>query len=110
MGQESYPKWIPGKWKHGLKPAVPWWFNFDPYPNAKPCKYDMNVSSTECLASGLKCFRMRNDPHLGANSGVAGLICACSLVAVFGAGKHLLKGTEGASLLFSKGKQQGSTM
>ena len=20
----------PGKWKHGLKPAVPWWFNFDP--------------------------------------------------------------------------------
>ena len=21
-----------GKWKQGLKPAVPWWFNFDPYP------------------------------------------------------------------------------
>ena len=26
------PKWIPGKWKHG-QPAVPWWFNFDPYPH-----------------------------------------------------------------------------
>ena len=29
-----YPKWNPGKWKHGLKPAVPWWFHFDPYPFA----------------------------------------------------------------------------
>ena len=29
----GYPKWNPGKWKHGLKSAVPWWFNFDPYPN-----------------------------------------------------------------------------
>ena len=23
----------PGKWKQGLIPVVPWWFNFDPYPN-----------------------------------------------------------------------------
>ena len=30
---KRYPKWIPGKWKHGLKPAVPWWFHFDPYPH-----------------------------------------------------------------------------
>ena len=22
----------PGKWKQGLKPAVPWWINFDPHP------------------------------------------------------------------------------
>ena len=22
----------PGKWKHGPKPAVPWWFNFAPHP------------------------------------------------------------------------------
>ena len=21
----------PGKWKHGLTPAVPWWLNVDPY-------------------------------------------------------------------------------
>ena len=27
------PKWNPGEWKHGLKPAVPWWLNFDSYPN-----------------------------------------------------------------------------
>ena len=28
------PKWGPGKWKHGLKPAVSW-IDFDPYPNGK---------------------------------------------------------------------------
>ena len=26
-------KWNPGKWKHGPKLAVPWWFNFNPYPD-----------------------------------------------------------------------------
>ena len=27
-------KWNPiGKWSQGLKPAVPWWLNFDPYPS-----------------------------------------------------------------------------
>ena len=26
-----YPKRNPGKWNHGLKPAVSWWFSFDPY-------------------------------------------------------------------------------
>ena len=30
--KNRYPKWNPGKWKHGLEPAVPWWFIFDPYP------------------------------------------------------------------------------
>ena len=29
--KNRYPKLIPGKWKHGLKPAVPCWSNFDPY-------------------------------------------------------------------------------
>ena len=32
------PKWNPGKGKHGLKPAVPWWLNFDPYPSQKKSK------------------------------------------------------------------------
>ena len=27
------PFWNPSKWNQGLKPAVPWCFNFDPYPN-----------------------------------------------------------------------------
>ena len=27
-----YLKWNPSEWKQGLKPAVPWWLNFDPYP------------------------------------------------------------------------------
>ena len=31
--KNRYIKWNPVKWKHGQKPAVPWWFNFDPYPN-----------------------------------------------------------------------------
>ena len=31
--KNRYPKWNPGKWKHGPKLAVPWWLNFDPYPN-----------------------------------------------------------------------------
>ena len=30
--KNRYHKWNPAKWKEGLKPAVPWWFNFDPYP------------------------------------------------------------------------------
>ena len=29
----SPPNWNPGKRKLGLKPAVPWWFNSDSYPN-----------------------------------------------------------------------------
>ena len=27
--KNRYPKWNPGKRKHGLKPAFAWWFNFD---------------------------------------------------------------------------------
>ena len=30
--KNRYPQWISGKWTNGLKPAVPWWFNFDPSP------------------------------------------------------------------------------
>ena len=29
VGQNRSPKWNPDKWKHGLKPEVPWWFKFD---------------------------------------------------------------------------------
>ena len=32
--KSRHPKWNPGKWKHGPKPAVPWWFISDSYPNA----------------------------------------------------------------------------
>ena len=28
---EATPEWKPDQWKQGPKPAVPWWFNFDPY-------------------------------------------------------------------------------
>ena len=31
--KERFSKWNPGKWKHGLKPAVPGWFSFHPCPN-----------------------------------------------------------------------------
>ena len=30
VGQTYVLKMDPGKWTHGPKPAVPWWFNFDP--------------------------------------------------------------------------------
>ena len=29
--KKGYPNWNPGNWKHGLKPARPW-FRFDPIP------------------------------------------------------------------------------
>ena len=39
MGQKYVPVlgtlWNPGKWNRGLKPAVPWCLNFDPYPNMR---------------------------------------------------------------------------
>ena len=31
--KKRYSKWNPVKWKHGQKPAVPWCFNVDPYPD-----------------------------------------------------------------------------
>ena len=31
--KNRYPKWSPGKWNQGLKPAVFRWFYFDPYPH-----------------------------------------------------------------------------
>ena len=37
-----YPKWNPGKWKHGLNPAVPRWFNFDPFPLYLPAKFSID--------------------------------------------------------------------
>ena len=37
--KNPYPKWNTDKWKHGLKPAVRWLFNFDPYTylETHPC-------------------------------------------------------------------------
>ena len=34
--KNGYPKWNPGKWNQGLKPAVKWCFNFEPYPVGTP--------------------------------------------------------------------------
>ena len=37
VGQKKVPQMgCPAKWKHELKPAVPWWFYFDPYPYGPP--------------------------------------------------------------------------
>ena len=30
--KDRYPTWNPGKWNQRLKPAVPWWTNFNPHP------------------------------------------------------------------------------
>ena len=39
VGQKSGSQLLnPGKWNQRLKPAAPWWFYFDPYPNMSPQK------------------------------------------------------------------------
>ena len=44
--KNRYPKWnAGGKWSQGLKPAVPWWFNFDPHPNSSPMRH----ATASCL-------------------------------------------------------------
>ena len=58
------PKWNPGKWKHGPKPAVPWLFGFDPYPRC-PVRTESKYVLDKLLASpshapngqGLQCER-----------------------------------------------------
>ena len=40
--QDGHPKWNAVKLKHGLKPAVPWWYIFYPYPNASTAAISMN--------------------------------------------------------------------
>ena len=47
------PKWNPGKWKHGLKPAVPWWFYLDPYPHA-------NMGGEDLLVLALPARKLRD--------------------------------------------------
>ena len=42
--ENRYPKWNPGRWKHGLKPAVVWWFHFDPYPDEKRGGYQLQLT------------------------------------------------------------------
>ena len=47
--KNRYPKWNPGKWKHGLKSAVPWWFNFDPCPHVFVDKDPQLLGARTCL-------------------------------------------------------------
>ena len=54
--KNRYPNWNPSKWKHGPKPVVPWWFNFDPNPNSvqgvsPPAFGALNQRPLQCLAS-----------------------------------------------------------
>ena len=60
-----YPTWNPGKRKHGLKPAVPWWFNFDPYPRVnKTSNKSKNAAVGTKKPEKYRCFRpvLRDDP------------------------------------------------
>ena len=52
-----YPDWCPRTWNQGLKPAVPWWFDFDPYPHGQILAKIQPVmqpatASNFCLSSG----------------------------------------------------------
>ena len=71
-------KWIPGKWKHRLKPAVPWWLT----QCNQPCILDLSPSPKRdrCLSisppsgnlvtsrnRGIQCWGLpRQDPVLAA--------------------------------------------
>ena len=58
--------WIKiGKWKHGLKPAVPWWFNFDPYPNSS----SHSASLSTKVINGNRHKRGKNHPTGGFEQG-----------------------------------------
>ena len=37
----------PVKWNQGVKPAVPWWLNFDPYPWFEQCPTDYSGAWTQ---------------------------------------------------------------
>ena len=58
VGQKKYPKWNPGKWTHRLKPAVPRWWIFDPYP----CS-DNRVASRATGTSGSRTHRSMGTFH-----------------------------------------------
>ena len=49
-----YPNWKPGKWSQGLKPAVFWWLNFDPYPFLFPSAR-LTMVSVATLCSEILC-------------------------------------------------------
>ena len=46
LKNRATPKWNPGKRSQGLKPAVPWWFNFDPCPCVR-LAYTNNVPNQQ---------------------------------------------------------------
>ena len=57
------PKRTPDKWKHGLKPALPWRFNVDPYPCESSHRLEPRVKRlelTELQNSGYQGVRMPN--------------------------------------------------
>ena len=43
--KNKHPKWNPGKWKHGLQPAV-FWLNFDPY-SFELLRYEYAIVTTD---------------------------------------------------------------
>ena len=49
VGQKKTPKMNPGKWKHGLQPAVPW-FNCDPHPNGEHRQNERTIRFERQLA------------------------------------------------------------
>ena len=57
VGKNSYPKWIPSKWKHGPRPAA-LWFKFDPSQHRGRASLDTPFSISP-LAGGAASFRVR---------------------------------------------------
>ena len=60
--KNRYPKLDSVKWKHGLKPAVPWWLNFDPYPyyptpSEQRGQFRLSYGQTSACGKGWKLAR-----------------------------------------------------
>ena len=47
--KKVYPTWNPGKWKHGLNPAVFWLLNFDRYPDDEAASHERYCLQTTQL-------------------------------------------------------------
>ena len=60
-------KWVPemggpGKWNQGLKPAIPWWFNFDSYPNHGSVKCRAEGPSSSSIAGSPPARGRKKEP------------------------------------------------
>ena len=62
--KNRYTKWNPGKWTQRLKPAVPLWLHFDPYPYGCVLKIWLDPQNGRTGFSLLVCFQRQKQELL----------------------------------------------